>query len=58
MKYKIGDKFKNKISGLVIEVIDYEDGEYVVIWRGGFPNSLDDSHIDEYYDLIVSDQTT
>jgi hypothetical protein len=51
MKYKIGDKFKDRNS-LIIEIIGFEGNEYVVTWKGGFPNTLDEQHLDEYYEKI------
>jgi hypothetical protein len=53
MKYKIGDKFKNKIDGMLIWIIGFQGEEYVVTWASGFPNSLDESHLDEYYTKIT-----
>lgn len=49
MKYSIGDKFKNKIDGMIIWIIAFQGEEYVVSWEGGFPNVLDEDHLNEYY---------
>lgn len=34
---------------MIIWIIAFQGEEYVVSWEGGFPNVLDEDHLNEYY---------
>lgn len=56
MKYQIGDKLRSKDGNFIITIINYKDDRYVIEWDGGYPILIDESKLDEHYDMIEAEK--